>query len=122
MLGHLKFALHNIFLLVVAAGALTLLINLFSWALGLPGHGYQDYAGAGYQGYQAPGSGYPGYPGYMSGEKSYPAPGPHQLLSLLSPEALTELVERIKTGGGLGGVSRMGAGGSCQLGPNQFLC
>ena len=53
MLGHLKFALHNIFLLVVAAGALTLLINLFSWALGLPGHGYQDYAG--YQGYQAPG-------------------------------------------------------------------
>ena len=55
MLGHLKYALHNIFLLVVAAGALTLLINLFSWAVGLSGHGYQDYAGAGYQGYQAPG-------------------------------------------------------------------
>ena len=55
MLSHLKYALHNIFLLVVAAGALTLLINLFSWALGLPGHGYQDYAGAGYYGYQAPG-------------------------------------------------------------------
>ena len=53
ILGHLKYALHNVFLLVVVAGALTLFINLFSWAFGLSGHGYQDYAG--YQGYQAPG-------------------------------------------------------------------
>ena len=34
MLAHLRFALHNVFLLVVVAGALTLLINLFSWAVG----------------------------------------------------------------------------------------
>ena len=57
-------------------------------------------------------SGYSSYPGYMSGEKSYPPPGPHHLLSLLSPEALTGLLETIKTGGGLTGVSRMGTGGS----------
>ena len=55
--------------------------------------------------------GYSGYtaPGYLAGEKSYPAP-PHHLLSLLTPEALTGLLERIKAGGGLGGVSRMGQG------------
>ena len=55
--------------------------------------------------------GYSGYtaPGYLAGEKSYPAP-PHHLLSLLSPEALTGLLERIQAGGGLGGVSRMGQG------------
>ena len=46
----------------------------------------------------------------MPGEKSYPPPGPHHLLSLLSPEALAGLLESIKTGGGLGGVSRMGTG------------
>ena len=53
----------------------------------------------------------------MPGEKSYPPPGPHHLLSLLSPEALTGLLERIKTGGGLSQVSRMGAGGKSHLGP-----
>lgn len=65
--------------------------------------------------------GYPGYPSYVSGEKSYLPPGPPHLLSLLSPEALTDLLETIKTGGGLGAVSRMGAGGRCPLGPKPAI-
>ena len=52
-LEDLRYALHNVFLLVVVAAGLTLTINLASWAVGGPGLGYQDYAG--YQGYQAPG-------------------------------------------------------------------
>ena len=53
-LEDLRYALHNVFLLVVVAAGLTLTINLFSWAVGGPGLGYQDYY-AGYAGYQAPG-------------------------------------------------------------------
>ena len=108
ILGKLSYALHNVFLLVVTAAALTLTINLFSWALGGPGPGYQGYEDyAGYPGY----SGYPG--SYMAGEKRQSQPGLPHLLGLLSPEALTGLLETIKTGGGLGGlgaVSRMGSG------------
>ena len=52
-LEDLRYALHNVFLLVVVAAGLTLTINLFSWVVGGPGLGYEDYAG--YQGYLAPG-------------------------------------------------------------------
>ena len=97
----LSYAVHNVFLIVMVAVGLTLTLHLLSWATS--GLGYSEYDTTGYQGYYAP----------TGGEKSYmshqsPHQSPHHLLSLLSPEALTGLLERIQTEGPA--VGRMGTG------------
>ena len=87
----------SVFLMLVAASALTVLVSLGSWLVGARDQ-YPSY---------------PSYPGYSS----YPAPGQYEYhpqsrrqdgLGLLASPALATILDTIHTGGG--GLGRMGAG------------
>ena len=87
----------SVFLMLVAASALTVLVSLGSWLVGARDQ-YPSY------------SSYPGY-------SSYPAPGQYEYhpqsrrqdgLGLLASPALATILDTIHTGGG--GLGRMGAG------------
>ena len=95
MTPSLSYAVRNLFLIVVVALGVVLTIHLLGWATSGLTHQYQYQD---YDGYQVP-----GYYGYQApGEKSYMSHmrnNPQHLLSLLSPEALTGLLDRIKAEG-----------------------
>ena len=93
-----KLLLVSVFLMLVAASALTVLVSLGSWLVG----GVRDQ----YPGY----SSYPSYP-------SYPAPGQYEYhpqsrrqdgLGLLASPGLATILDTLHTGGG--GLGRMGSG------------
>ena len=93
-----KCLLVSVFLMLVAASALTVLVSLGSWLVGGARDQYHSY---------------PSYPGYSS----YPAPGQYEYhpqsrrqdgLGLLASPALATILDTIHTGGG--GLGRMGAG------------
>ena len=94
MTTSLSYAVHNVFLIVMVAVGVTLTIHLLSWATS--GLRYSEYDPSGYQDYYGP-------PG-----ESYMSQSPLHLLSMLSPEALTGLLERMEREGPA--VSRMGTG------------
>ena len=88
----------SVFLMLVAASALTVLVSLGSWLVGGARDQYPSY------------SSYPSYP-------SYPAPGQYEYhpqsrrqdgLGLLASPALATILDTIHTGGG--GLGRMGTG------------
>ena len=88
----------SVFLMLVAASALTVLVSLGSWLVG----GARDQ--------------YPAHPGYSS-YPSYPAPGQYEYhpqsrrqdgLGLLASPGLATLLDTLHTGGG--GLGRMGSG------------
>ena len=93
MTPSLSYAVHNVFLIVMVAVGVTLTIHLLSWATS--GLRYSEYEPS-YQDYYGP-------PG-----ESYMSQSPYHLLSLLSPEALTGLLERMEREGPA--MSRMGTG------------
>ena len=104
-----KCFLVSVFLMLVAASALTVLVSLGSWLVGARDQSpsYPSYPG--YSSY----SSYHSYPGYSS----YPAPGQYEYhpqsrrqdgLGLLASPALATILDTLHTGGG--GLGRMGAG------------